>query len=463
MPSLQPLASPLSLSAIRSPQSNPGLKPATWKIRPAQENTQINTSDSFSRQTPTIRSLDLNKLPSKTALLPLSTTIQQPQEPELSQTNLLQALELALTNLSNPKHQQTIHPLIEAAKEILVIAPAPTNKALEQILIQPRSLALRERLAARIHHSLERFENELETGNSPRLKQMNKLLSAGLHLIELSVTGKKKLSQAEQTEALVALSMSQAMGFLVQDANPAAQASRLQAWALLLEEQSQTTVLNPQKLIDIAMQLQPKADLQAEMQSSLNLLVDLGNLGESEAKALLTQPLTGTAGQILSLIQEMQPAELQRLGAGLQSLHSEIQNDWMPAWNDLNSEIGERLSEAAGLSSEAQALIKKADELALRLLSPKPEPPQGFEDGLLSLIQAFKKILQQLDKDQSALFLADLSRVLALRKRDNSFLDKLQSDLRYDLSSRQERENLNAQIEARYQNVLTQLQDTLAA
>src|SRR3990167_6896484 len=99
MTSIQSISSPLSLSAIRSPQNNPGLKPISWKIRPSVETNAPSTADSFVRQSPVIRSLDPQKLP-QTAI----------PEPELTRRYLFKALDQALKSLPAGVDLKQVHP-----------------------------------------------------------------------------------------------------------------------------------------------------------------------------------------------------------------------------------------------------------------------------------------------------------------------------------------------------------------
>lgn len=458
MTSIQSISSPLSLSAIRSPQNNPGLKPVSWKIRPSVETNALSTADSFVRQSPVIRSLDPQKLP-QTAI----------QEPELTRRYLFKALDQALKSLPAGVDLKQVHPLAEAAKNIRVDNSLPESAEsrlppkLEQALSHPRSEALRDRLSQRLQTSLERLEHRLEDSNSPRLKHMHRILSAGLERLQAAATGEKTLAPAEQQEATMAMAMSHCIGHLHENASPAEQASRLQQWVLLLEERRQETGgLTPQDLLDAATQIQTTGtdELKIGMQTALQLLA---GPGQTPAPNLMNAPLAASGLEALNLIQDMRPEELSGLGAALNALRTDMRSQWAPAFEALNREVGARMAEAADLSGAAEDLIRKADELALRVLSPKPEPPKGFEDGLVSLIRAFREILEQLDKDQGAILLDNLSRILERRKGDSLFFAKLQTDQQFERNSRSQRENLSEQVQDRYDRVVSQLNATLAA
>ncbi|MGE3725776.1 MAG: hypothetical protein AB7I41_09505 [Candidatus Sericytochromatia bacterium] len=472
MTSIRSISSPLSLSAIRSPQSNAGLTPVSWKIRPSVEANALSTPDSFVRQSPIIRSLDPQKLPRTEVSFEIELSAQAEktaQEPQLSRTYLFQALDQALKNLPAGVDLKQIHPLAEAAKNIRVENPLPViaetrlPKRLEQALSHPRSEALRDRLSQRIETSLARLEQRLEDSNSPRLQQMHRILSAGLERLQAAATGEKTLAPAEQQEATMAMAMSQCIGHLHENASPAEQATRLQQWVLLLEERRQETGgLTPQDLLNAAAQIQSSGtdQLQTGMQSALQLLA---GPGQTPSPNLMEAPLAASGLEALNLMQDMRPEELSGLGAAMSALRTDLRNQWAPAFADLNSEVGIRIAEAADLSGEAEDLIRRADELALRVLSPKPEPPKGFEDGLVSLIRAFREIFEQLDKDQGAILLGNLSRILERRKGDSVFFAKLQTDQQFELNSRSQRENLSEQVQERYDRLVAQLQNSLAA
>lgn len=482
MPSIQSISSPLSLSAIRSPQNNPGLQPVSWKIRPSVENTAPNTAqntalgnpDSFVRQSPVIRSLDPQKLP-RTEISFVEQFSASPltlPEPQLSKSYLFEALDLALKNLPAGEGLKHVHPLAEAAKNIRVENPAaeavenlPRQRVeeVERALSHPRSEALRDRLGQRIQTSLDRLEERREESDSPRLKQMYRILSAGLERVKTAATGEKNLSPAEQQEATMAMAMSESMGHIQENTPPAEQASRLQQWVLLLEERRQQAGgLSPQDLLDSAMLIATTGttELQTGMETALQLLA---GPGQAPNPGLMDAPLAATGLEALSLMQDMRPEELSSLGAAMSALRTDFRSSWAPAFADLNSEIGNRIAEAATLSPETEGLVRKADELALRVLSPKPEPPKGFEDGLVTLIRAFREILEQLDKDQGAIALGNLSRILERRKGDSVFFAKLQIDQQFELNSRSQRDNLNEQIQDRYGRLVAQLQNSLAA
>ncbi len=466
MTSIQSISSPLSLSAIRSPQNNPGLKPVSWKIRPSVETNALSPSDSFVRQSPVIRSLDPQKL-THTAI----------QEPQLTRSYLFKALDQALKSLPAGVDLKQVHPLAEAAKNIRVDNSIPEvaenrrppkpepalEKALEKALSHPRSEALRDRLSQRIQTSLERLEQRLEDRNSPRLQHMHRILSAGLERLQAAATGEKTLAPAEQQEATMAMAMSHCIGHLHENASPAEQASRLQQWVLLLEERRQETGgLTPQDLLNAATQIQSSGtdELKTGMQTALQLLAGPGQIPTPD---LMNAPLAISGLEALNLMQDMRPEELSGLGAAMNALRADMRSQWAPAFEDLNREVGARMAEAADLSGTAEDLIRKADELALRVLSPKPEPPKGFEDGLVSLIRAFREILEQLDKDQGAILLGNLSRILERRKGDSLFFAQLQTDQQFERNSRSQRENLSEQVQERYDRVVSQLNATLAA
>jgi hypothetical protein len=196
------------------------------------------------------------------------------------------------------------------------------------------------------------------------------------------------------------------------------------------------------------------------MQMALQLLAGPGQLPTPD---LMNTPLAASGLEALNLMQDMHPAELSGLGAAMNALRTDMRSQWDPAFADLNREVGARIAEAADLSGTAEDLIRKADELALRVLSPKPEPPKGFEDGLVSLIRAFREILEQLDKDQGAIFRSNLSRILERRKGDSVFFAQLQTDQQFERNSRSQRENLSEQVQERYDQVVSQLNATLAA
>ncbi len=292
---------------------------------------------------------------------------------------------------------------------------------------------------------------------------MHRILSAGLERLQAAATGEKTLAPAEQQEATMAMAMSHCIGHLHENASPAEQASRLQQWVLLLEERRQETGgLTPQDLLDAATQIQTTGtdELKIGMQTALQLLA---GPGQTPAPNLMNAPLAASGLEALNLIQDMRPEELSGLGAALNALRTDMRSQWAPAFEALNREVGARMAEAADLSGAAEDLIRKADELALRVLSPKPEPPKGFEDGLVSLIRAFREILEQLDKDQGAILLDNLSRILERRKGDSLFFAKLQTDQQFERNSRSQRENLSEQVQDRYDRVVSQLNATLAA
>lgn len=473
MTSIQSVAFTPSLSALRSSRPSPvGMQPVSWKIRPDGAPSAANPKDSFERTAPIIRSLDPQKLTRsdlsfEAQLNARNSTVSQ--EPSLSRSYLFKALDRALQNLPLETHLPEIHPLAEAAKSIRVELPlAPLTEVrlppkIEHALRHPRSEALRERLSQRIEGTLTRLEHRLENSNSPRLKQMHQLLSTGLAHLRSAATGEKALSPEEQQTATMALALSQCMGHLYKHSAPTEQASRLQQWVLLLEERrGQTGVLTPQDLLQAARQIQSlNADeLQTGMQAALELMA---GPGQSSLPQVLNQPLARSGLAVLDLMQEMHPQELNHMGAALAELQTDIQSQWLTAFADLNREIGVRIAEAAELSTEAEDLIRKADELALRVLSLKPEPPKGFEDGLVSLIRAFRKILEQLSKDQGALLAGNLARILERRKGDSLFFAQLQTDQQFEFNSRTQRQNLNEQVQARYERLNQQLQAASAA
>ncbi|MBT9546207.1 MAG: hypothetical protein IV090_12520 [Candidatus Sericytochromatia bacterium] len=472
MTSIQSISSPLSLSAIRSPQSNLGLKPVSWKIRPSVETNALSTPDSFVRQSPVIRSLDPQKLARTEVSFALELSeksVTAIQEPQLSRSYLFKALDQALKSLPAGVDLKQVHPLAEAAKNIRVdnslpeIAENRLPKRLEQALSHPRSEALRDRLSQRIQTSLERLEQRLEDSNSPRLQHMHRILSAGLERIQAAATGEKSLAPAEQQEATMAMAMSHCIGHLHEKAPPTEQASRLQQWVLLLEERRQETGgLTPQDLLNAATQIQSSGadELKMGMQTAMQLLA---GPGQTAAPDLMNAPLAASGLEALNLMQDMRPEELSGLGAAMNALRTDMRSQWAPAFEELNSEVNTQIAESADLSGAAEDLIRKADELALRVLSPKPEPPKGFEDGLVSLIRAFREILEQLDKDQGAILLGNLSRILERRKGDSLFFAQLQTDQQFERNSRSQRENLSEQVQERYDRVVSQLNATLAA
>ncbi|PIQ23909.1 hypothetical protein COW36_11565 [bacterium (Candidatus Blackallbacteria) CG17_big_fil_post_rev_8_21_14_2_50_48_46] len=447
-----------------------GLQPSSWKIRPDRsETSELKPQDRYLSQGPKIRSLDLSlvSLPDK----PLAVISHQevPAQIQFSKNHLLTALNLALGKLSSSEEHAHIHPLAEAAHSIRVASPQALagaedklNQKIQAVLAQPRSQALRERLSSRIETSLARLEDRMGKTDSPRLQRLHEILSQGLERLKAVATGERALPESEKKQAILALTLNQVVGHLCKEGSPQEQATRMQQWALLVEELKQNQPLTAQLMLDAAARLnvEDQTALEQDLASSLALL---SGPGQKLPEGLLNAALPETGVEALALIHDMNASELFTFGSAMKALSAEIRGEWLPAASDLNSEITAGLAQLEILSSDAQDLIKKADELALAPLAPKPEPPKGFEEGVLSLVREFKKIIQQLDKDQSALFLKNLAHVLEQRKHDNAFIDQIQADLRFDATLRGQRENLKEQVETRYQHVLEQFQQIAVA
>ena len=115
-----------------------------------------------------------------------------------------------------------------------------------------------------------------------------------------------------------------------------------------------------------------------------------------------------------------------------------------------------------GLSPEIQSLIDQADELALRLvLNPDPEPPKGFEDGVLSLLRQFSDIIRKLQADQQNLQAEQAAKIIQQRSLDKQFLGNLLDSKQYDQTLRDQRDQLQEQVSTRYQAIGSALQQAL--
>lgn len=456
MSSSLPLAGSLT-AALASPlPARAGLPPSAWKIRAQPLQTTplpVGPQAPTGTQTVVIRSLDLSQFsPASAAVRSAASASEAPQ---LSRDYLLGALDRALTRLSTSLHH--VPPLQEAAQKLRIVhleALAISTPETVAALLRACSQSVRERLLARMENSLQCLEEKLVHQDSLHLRRIHTLLSEGLQQLQRAATSPGQVSVQQQHQGLLALAVSHALGSLYENRTPTEQNLRLQQWAIFLEGDRE---LSPRRLLAAAEALQGHVSLMAEMQHSLILLAAPGQ-AEPDL-ALLDTPLPAASLEVLTLLRDMPADELAVLGEAMQELRSAVCTQWLDGLGSIPRHHSLALQI---LSSEAQALIQQADELALRVLAPVPEPPQGFEDGVLSLIRKFKQILRQLDQDLHQIFLQILSQNLAQRRLDATFFEKLLEESRFAAHLRTLRDDLRRQLEYRYQQIEIQLWDAFS-
>lgn len=437
---------------------------------------QLNSADSFvlSAAKPQIRSLNTQNLPtSRAGFLELySPGISQI---DLSKHSLFQNLGQALDSFSAGHLSQHARQFENLAEQVscrhgLRSQQPPTAQQAEAVsddvqttehkrphkLSQhPRLQALRQKVADRLAQAKLQLEQGLNQQPSPRLLQLLKLVSEGLAELENAIISAEPVPQEAQRKGLFALVMSQAMAHLARG-NEQEQSTRLQQWALMMDEENQDGSLTPQMMLQTAQKLNSESDdLLAQTAESLELL-------GPDAAALMQQKIPEAEAQAFQLMQDMTPKELNLWANANKGFVQALRSSVLPAWQTLQSQSKALAQELELLSPEVQALVKQADELALRSLSPAPEAPKGFENGVLSLLREFIKIIQTLDHEQLALQAQQTALILQQRKLDQSFLSNLLEDHQYHQQTQRQRSELQAHIQERYEYLEKRFQQGIA-
>lgn len=494
-------ATSLPLSMPRSQVSPRGQAPSTDQATPPSPSRRIFAqgagaelapTDSFQPSAaPVIRSLDPSRLPPTAPPLTGAPEVAFPpaapgEGSALSKDRLVAALSRAVRQLPSDGGTSYLAGLGDTVRRIRARQTEAASQQAEaghaggpQLDKSGRRIqALRERLAEDVTVAAKELA-PLEQSESPRVRGLFGILRRGLQQASKAAAAEApaEVSPEARSEGAMALAMTKAMAFLSQgsdkaaapaEGQPADKADKagddsslgglMQRWVLMLEEKGRQGQLSPQDLIDAAAEVKGQ-DPSALRQETASMMRLMGENVEQMMKA----PLAASGLEAIKLMQDMPPRDLAQVARTSRAVIGQLQDKVLGRLDQLYKELEARQAEQAALSAEAQALIDKADELALRSLSPVPEPPHGFEKGVISLIQEFIKIIRNLDHDIRALQLQQTAKVLERRKLDSAFLHKLLEGRRHESEQRQNSDALHEQVRTRYDQLATRLQEAALA
>ncbi|PKL76825.1 MAG: hypothetical protein CVV27_08290 [Candidatus Melainabacteria bacterium HGW-Melainabacteria-1] len=418
------------------------------------------TAPILPRNAPVIRSLDASKLPPTTPALLRQSGDSTPKL-RLTREQLVQALDRSGGQVNEGPRQipAGLESLTQAVSRIRgdsssVRLESPTASERPQSAPEvtgPRVDALREHIRERLGAALGRFEQRLAGSDSSRLQRLHGLLAEGLASVAQAAVATEPISPQQRAQGALALTLCQALSHLTSQGSEQEQAVKLQQWALMVDESSQSGALTPRMMLEAAASLLAEGaqQLQSETAQVMRLL--------GEGPDLLDEPLPPAGREALQLMQEMTPAELSVLGSASRELSITLLRDVLSIFDVLTAEIKAQRAESAKLDAKTLELIAKADELALRMLMPVPEAPNGFEDGVLSLLREFRKIIEALDIDMRAVQAQETALILERRKLDSQFLVKLLGDRQYHSSVQQQRDSQLDQVKQRYDQLAQRL------